>query len=117
MTTMEFVGSMTKRPNQPAAGNAGFAPRVQIGHLWPGVPIRSVGPKTCITMSSSEYEMTDLLTLILSKRAEGLSLHVGKPPVVHLHAEPHAIEGPVITPENAESLLRSAEGPTRRWTE
>ena len=63
--------------------------------------------KRASLMSSSEYEMTDLLTLILSKRAEGLSLHVGKPPVVHLHAEPHAIEGPVITPENAESLLRS----------
>jgi hypothetical protein len=28
----------TRSPNQPAAGNAGFAPRFQIGHPWPGVP-------------------------------------------------------------------------------
>src|SRR5213075_254386 len=58
-------------------------------------------------MSNSEYEMTDLLTLVLSERAEGLSLRAGEPPVVHLRADPHTIEGPAITPENAESLLRS----------
>jgi Tfp pilus assembly pilus retraction ATPase PilT len=63
-----------------------------------------------MTMSSSEYDMTDLLTLILSERADGLSLHAGMPPVVHLHAEPHTVEGPAITPENAESLLRSLAG-------
>ena len=44
---------------------------------------------------------------ILSERADGLSLRAGNPPVVHLHADPHTIEGPAITPENAESLLRS----------
>jgi hypothetical protein len=25
-------------PNKPAAGNAGFAPGMAIGHHWPGVP-------------------------------------------------------------------------------
>jgi len=25
-------------PNNPAAGNAGIAPRLRIGHHWPGVP-------------------------------------------------------------------------------
>jgi len=58
-------------------------------------------------MSSSEYEITDLLTLVWSERADGLSLRAGNPPIVHLHADPHTIEGPAITPENAESLLRS----------
>jgi hypothetical protein len=31
-------------------------------------------------MSSSDYEITDLITLILSERAEGLSLHAGNAP-------------------------------------
>jgi hypothetical protein len=26
------------RPNKPAAGNAGWAPQLAIGHHWPGVP-------------------------------------------------------------------------------
>ena len=58
-------------------------------------------------MSSSGYDMTDLLTLITTDLAEGLTLHAGQPPVVHLGGEPHPIEGPPITPENAEALLRS----------
>jgi len=28
----------TTRPNQPAAGNAGIASQLAIGHHWPGVP-------------------------------------------------------------------------------
>ncbi|MBL9171430.1 MAG: hypothetical protein JNN07_27100 [Verrucomicrobiales bacterium] len=57
-------------------------------------------------MSTFEYEMTDLLSLALSERAAVLCLHAGKPPVLTLHAEPHTVEGPVITAQNAESLLR-----------
>jgi len=58
-------------------------------------------------MSNGGYDMTDLLTLITVERAEGLSLHAGQRPVVHLGGEPHPIEGPLITSENAETLLRS----------
>jgi Tfp pilus assembly ATPase PilU len=58
-------------------------------------------------MTNREYDMVDLLTLVTLERAEGLSLHVGQQPVVHLWGEPHPIDGPSITPENAESLLRS----------
>jgi hypothetical protein len=29
---------MTTWPNKPAAGNAGFASQLTIGHYWPGVP-------------------------------------------------------------------------------
>jgi hypothetical protein len=29
---------MKKEPNKPAAGNSGMAPRLAIGHHWPGVP-------------------------------------------------------------------------------
>jgi len=59
----------------------------------------------------SNYEITDLLTLVTAERAEGLSLHTGQWPLVHLGGEPHPIEGPPITPENAETLLRTLATP------
>jgi Tfp pilus assembly ATPase PilU len=55
----------------------------------------------------SSYDITDLLTLVTTDRAEGLSLHTGEQPIVHLGGEPHPIKGPPITTENAETLLRS----------
>jgi Tfp pilus assembly ATPase PilU len=67
-------------------------------------------------MSSGEYDMKDLLTLVESEHAEGLSLHPGQPPVVHLKGEPHTVEGPPITPENADSLFRTLAD-TRRVRE
>ena len=54
-----------------------------------------------------EYDMTDLLTLVVTERAEGLSVTPGQSPAVHLRGEVHRIEGPAVTPEYAESLLRS----------
>jgi hypothetical protein len=33
---------MTVWPNKAAAGNAGIASQLAIGHHWPGVPERSV---------------------------------------------------------------------------
>ncbi len=56
-------------------------------------------------MSTGKYDMKDLLTLIESEHAEGLSLHPGDPPVVHLKGEAHRVEGPPIAPENADSLF------------
>ena len=51
--------------------------------------------------------MDDLLELVGSERAEGLRLHVGTSPVIVVRGEDHNVEGPVITAENAEQLLRS----------
>ena len=56
------------------------------------------------------YDITDLLTLAVSERAERLSLHAGQPPVVHVRGEANTVEGPVITPDNADELLRSLAG-------
>ena len=53
------------------------------------------------------YDMTDLLTLVATERAEGLSVTPGQPPAVHLRGEVHRIEGPAVSPEHASSLLRS----------
>src|SRR4051812_46152860 len=57
--------------------------------------------------TTGEYDMTDMLTLLMSERAEGLSVTPGRAPAVHLRGEMHAIEGPAVSPEHAEGLLRS----------
>jgi Tfp pilus assembly ATPase PilU len=53
------------------------------------------------------YSMDDLLHLASSDGADELRLHVGTPPVIVLDGEPHTIEGPPITTEDAEQLLHS----------
>ena len=55
-------------------------------------------------------DLTDLLILAVSDGAERLSLHTGQPPVVHVRGEANIIEGPAISPDNADSLLRSLAG-------
>src|ERR1043166_3109464 len=65
---------------------------------------------------SREYDMTDLLTLIVTERAEGLSVAPGQTPAIHLRGEVHRIEGPAVSPEHASSLLRSLAG-TRQMRE
>jgi Tfp pilus assembly ATPase PilU len=54
-----------------------------------------------------EYDMTDLLTLVVTERAEGLSVTPGQPLAVHFRGEVYVIEGPAVSPEHALSLLRS----------
>jgi Tfp pilus assembly pilus retraction ATPase PilT len=53
------------------------------------------------------YSMDDLLHLVHSDGADELKLHVGQPPVIVIDGEQQPIEGPAITAENAEQLLRS----------
>jgi Tfp pilus assembly ATPase PilU len=60
------------------------------------------------------YSMDDLLQLLKSEKADELQLHVGKPPVVVLGGEPHIIEGPPITTENAEDFLHSIANTRQR---
>ena len=58
--------------------------------------------------------MNDLLDLVNSERADAIKLHVGAPPVLVRNGESHAIEGPKITTENAEQLLRSIANTRQR---
>ena len=51
--------------------------------------------------------MDDLLYLVNSDGADELRLHVGTPPVIVLGGEHHTVEGPAITSEDAEQLLKS----------
>jgi len=43
--------------------------------------------------------MEELLTLVRTKRADELKIHVGTPPVIVMRGVQQPIEGPVITPE------------------
>jgi len=56
------------------------------------------------------YEVKDLVALAVSEGATRLILHTGQRPVLFVHGEAHPIEGPAITPDNADSLLRSMAG-------
>jgi Tfp pilus assembly pilus retraction ATPase PilT len=60
------------------------------------------------------YSMDDLLQLVYSERADGLRLHVGLPVVIVVRGDHHSIDGPSITPENAEQLLQSISDTRQR---
>jgi Tfp pilus assembly ATPase PilU len=51
--------------------------------------------------------MDDLLHLVHSDGADGLRLQVGQPPVIVMDGEDQQIEGPAITVEDAEGLLKN----------
>jgi Tfp pilus assembly ATPase PilU len=53
------------------------------------------------------YSMDDLLHLVHSDGADRLRLQVGQPPVIVIDGEDQQIEGPAITVDDAERLLRS----------
>src|SRR5690242_11214019 len=74
-----------------------------MGYSWIFQETKDVGRSA----SMSSYDLNDLLTLVTEEGAEGLSLHSGQMPVVHLGGEPHAIAGPALTLENAEMLVKS----------
>lgn len=53
------------------------------------------------------YAMSDLLQLVVAEGASDLHIRVGTPPVIRLHGILHRVEGPPLTPEDAEELVRS----------
>src|SRR6476659_7058485 len=53
------------------------------------------------------YSMSDLLQLVVSEGAADLHIRVGVPPVIRLHGILHRVEGPHLTPEDTEELMRS----------
>ena len=57
--------------------------------------------------AASDYTIGDLLDLVFTEKAKGLVLHRGKPPVVSVGEDLCAIEGPAISSQNADELLRS----------
>ena len=56
------------------------------------------------------YSMDNLLTLVRSEEAGELRFRADAPPVIVVEGEPHPLEGPPITAEDLELLLRSIAG-------
>src|SRR5580692_956380 len=53
------------------------------------------------------YSMSDLLQLMVSEGSSDLHIRVGVPPVIRVHGILHRVEGPALTPEDTEELMRS----------
>src|SRR3954447_21645212 len=53
------------------------------------------------------YSMSDLLQLMVSEGSSDLHIRVGVPPVIRVHGILHRVEGPSLTPEDTEELMRS----------
>src|ERR1700721_3398065 len=53
------------------------------------------------------YSMSDLLQLVVSEGSSDLHIRVGVPPVIRVHGSLHRVEGPILTPEDTEELMRS----------
>jgi Tfp pilus assembly pilus retraction ATPase PilT len=53
------------------------------------------------------YSMDNLLTLIRVEQVRQLMIRAGVPPIVVTENESHMLEGPPLTGEGAEELLRS----------
>ncbi len=53
------------------------------------------------------YSMSDLLQLMVSEGASDLHTRVGTSPTIRVHGTLHRVEGPALTPETSEELMRS----------
>src|SRR5437868_7260385 len=53
------------------------------------------------------YSMSDLLQLVVSEGSSDLHIRVGIPPVIRVHGILHRVEGPALSPEDSEELMRS----------
>src|SRR5271156_5489296 len=53
------------------------------------------------------YSMSDLLQLVVSEGSSDLHIRVGVPPVIRVHGILHRVEGPALSPEDTEELMRS----------
>ena len=51
--------------------------------------------------------MSDLLQLVVSEGASDLHIRVGTSPTIRVHGILHRVEGPSLTPETSEELMRS----------
>lgn len=53
------------------------------------------------------YSMSDLLQLVVSEGSSDLHIRVAVPPTIRVHGILHRVEGPALTPEDTEELMRS----------
>ena len=60
-----------------------------------------------MTHNFMSYSMSDLLQLMVSEGASDLHTRVGTAPTIRVHGILHRVEGPALTPETSEELMRS----------
>src|SRR2546427_6580238 len=53
------------------------------------------------------YSMSDLLQMVVSENGSDLHVRVGTPPTIRVHGILHRVEGPPLTAEDSEELMRS----------
>ena len=53
------------------------------------------------------YAMSDLLQLVVSEGASDLHIRVATPPTIRVHGILHRVEGPALSSDDAEELMRS----------
>src|ERR1051325_1578504 len=53
------------------------------------------------------YSMSDLLQMVVSENGSDLHIRVGTPPTIRVHGILHRVEGPALTSEDAEEVMRS----------
>ncbi|HOB32657.1 MAG TPA: ATPase, T2SS/T4P/T4SS family, partial [Verrucomicrobiota bacterium] len=53
------------------------------------------------------YSMSDLLQLVVSEGASDLHIRVGTPPTIRVHGILHRVEGPALSADDTEELMRS----------
>ncbi len=53
------------------------------------------------------YQMSDLLQLMVSEGSSDLHIRVGIPPAIRVHGTLHKVEGPALSQEDSEELMRS----------
>ncbi|MGZ5568201.1 MAG: type IV pili twitching motility protein PilT, partial [Limisphaerales bacterium] len=53
------------------------------------------------------YSMSDLLQLVVSEGSSDLHIRVGVPPVIRVHGILNRVDGPPLTAEDSEELMRS----------
>jgi twitching motility protein PilT len=58
-------------------------------------------------MSTTEFDMSDLLRLAVDMEASDLHIRVGVPPILRIHGSMHPIEGAALTPDDTERLMKS----------
>jgi Tfp pilus assembly pilus retraction ATPase PilT len=62
--------------------------------------------RPCEAYNPAMYSTDDLLHLLVSDGADRLKLHVGTPPVLVLDREPNVVEGPPLTSDDLDRVLR-----------
>jgi|KBSSwiStaDraftv2_1062776.scaffolds.fasta_scaffold134339_4 Tfp pilus assembly pilus retraction ATPase PilT len=61
------------------------------------------------------YDIRDLMQLILAERGTGVHLYVGAAPVLEISRQLHRVEGPPLTKDEPQRMLRDIASADEMW--